>query len=220
MADNYFAHNINIKEHDLTVLAVNLNSRTINSDDLLKVARDVFTEISPYLKERQRVLYLRDIKDYAVNDELPGGDAFIPQELNVAVPQWPTSRRALSATLAHEMHHWARIDAGLYGGLCSLGECVVSEGLASHYETVRSGYEPPYCQDKISQEVWKPLLEAWDDVDYDYRTWRLDGQFGKWPMYTAGYILSREYFKGEFDLEESFLDLNARFKALVKSRVT
>lgn len=218
MSSDYFAKDISIKGHSLTVVAVNLNSKTANFDTVVKVAREVFSEMVPHLKSRRRALYIRDVKDYAITEKLPGGDAYVPEEINVGVSKWPVAEKALISTLAHEMHHWVRVDKGLYGGRCSLGESVVSEGLASHYETVRSGFQPPYCKDQIAQKVWKPLLEAWDGTDYDYHTWRFNGQFGKWPMYTAGYILSREYFKDGFDLKESLLDLNAQFKALAKRK--
>ncbi|MBB3965833.1 DUF2268 domain-containing putative Zn-dependent protease [Rhizobium metallidurans] len=96
-------------------------------------------------------------------------------------------------TLAHELHHAMRWDACGYG--FSLGEALVSEGLADIFsETVTGVSAPPWASASINGS-WPALLnQAEHNQDYDHAAWFYGtGELPRWAGYTIGYRLVRLY---------------------------
>lgn len=86
-------------------------------------------------------------------------------------------------TLAHELHHAMRWDAGGYG--LSLGEAFVSEGLADVFsETVTGVSAPPWANTSINGD-WAAVLDQAeqerDSQDYDHAAWFYGtGELPRW----------------------------------------
>lgn len=103
---------------------------------------------------------------------------------------------AFSSTLAHELHHAMRWGACGYG--ISLGEALVSEGLADIFSETITGASAPPWSNALADEDWSATLyraEAErDDTDYDHAAWFFGtGEQPRWAGYTIGYRLARLY---------------------------
>ena len=94
--------------------------------------------------------------------------------------------------LGHELHHCLRWGTVGYGD--TLGEVLVTEGLACHFETeLRGGAVPPYAA-ALEPDAIPPLLlrakRELNTVDYDHSAWFF-GADSIIPLY-AGYTLGFE----------------------------
>jgi uncharacterized protein YjaZ len=91
--------------------------------------------------------------------------------------------------LGHELHHCARHSGPGYGHL--LGEALVTEGLACHFETeLRGGDAPFYAHalDEVAlQAVTARALDALE-CSYDHRSWFFGATAQNLPRH-AGYSL-------------------------------
>ncbi len=109
----------------------------------------------------------------------------------------------IPATLAHELHHSSRIRTGPgYGE--TLGEALVTEGLADHFVGEVFPATPPHPWDsalskKQEADLWrraKPLLEA--AGGYNHRPWFFGGDgIPRWTGYTLGYRIVDAYLTGK-----------------------
>ncbi|WP_405401958.1 DUF2268 domain-containing putative Zn-dependent protease [Paracoccus sp. Ld10] len=83
-------------------------------------------------------------------------------------------------TLVHEMHHLTRWDGPGYGR--SLGEALVSEGLAGHFvQQVLGGPADPWDQTRPVAGTLKQAAALWARRDYDHGEWFLGrGRMRKW----------------------------------------
>jgi uncharacterized protein YjaZ len=91
------------------------------------------------------------------------------------------------ATLGHELHHCMRNRGPGYGR--TLGEALVSEGLACHFETeLRGGAVPFYARalDAGSLTALRERAHAARNSSYNHRAWFFGSQSEGIPMY-AGY---------------------------------
>lgn len=100
----------------------------------------------------------------------------------------------LVETLLHEMHHAMRWRSSGYG--ITLGEAMVSEGLACMYESVYRGTVPIYARTAIPQsqiDQAKKLLDTNDSwLEHDRWFYGSD-DIVRWFGYTYGYRICREY---------------------------
>ena len=174
---SHYAHQIRVSGKELLILAANLNSPIDLEIDLDPIFRPAFTELAPYLKRDRQVVYIRDIKAYAIDDVYPGGYARIPEELVLAVPEWPADETQLRATAAHELHHLARWQNGAERKI--LGDAITHEGLGTFYEELRSGWLPPWAKSDIPKEAWVAVRKEWDNEKYDYSGWFFKGPYGR-----------------------------------------
>jgi uncharacterized protein YjaZ len=110
----------------------------------------------------------------------------------------PEQRERLAAVLAHELHHIARARSAGYGS--TLGEALVSEGLAQCFEVEIGCPPPPYavalCGDALSKFAARAREEA-AAKDYDHGAWfygrRGDANFPKDGGYSLGYALVKAW---------------------------
>lgn len=105
---------------------------------------------------------------------------------------------------AHELHHAARWDGPGYGS--SLGEALVSEGLAGHFVLELFGGRPEPWERLSGGEVRSHMTDAlqeWSRADYDHEAWFFGrGDLPRWLGYSLG-----------FCLVEKFLTQNPRSRA-------
>jgi uncharacterized protein YjaZ len=95
-------------------------------------------------------------------------------------------------TLAHELHHAARNQGPGYGK--TLGEALVSEGLAQAFEADITGHVPFYAValDAVTLDrVSKVALPDLDREDYNHNSWFFgDGEeFPRHGGYSVGYAV-------------------------------
>lgn len=106
----------------------------------------------------------------------------------------------LSKTLAHEFHHCLRWRGPGYGN--TLFECMISEGLADHFQVEITGGSPPLWSSHFSQEELKNMEarakdEYWNE-SYDHNAWFFGSQarnIPRWAGYSLGFWLVGEYLK-------------------------
>lgn len=126
-------------------------------------------------------------------------------------PENPALRANLSQSLermlAHELHHSSRWDGPGYGK--TLGEALVSEGLAGHFaQEVYGGEREPWEQ--LSVITLRPyFLKAqadWQSSDYNHGEWFFGSQvFPAWVGYSLGYELVGRYLAAHDDASASNL---------------
>lgn len=102
----------------------------------------------------------------------------------------------LERMIAHEFHHVMRWHGPGYGW--TLGEALVSEGLAGRFAEQLYGAGPEPWEDALSDDDLADLAGVasaqWTKSDYDHSEWFF-GQNGypRWAGYTLGYQLVGRY---------------------------
>ena len=107
----------------------------------------------------------------------------------------------LSRTLAHEIHHCLRFAAAGYGR--TLGEALVSEGLADHFDREANGGAGQIWNHTLTPAEWSAVVSLAEPVlaasRYNHLTWFFGGQTSsgdpipRWTGYTLGYHLIGAY---------------------------
>jgi hypothetical protein len=114
-------------------------------------------------------------------------------------------------TLAHELHHCLRYGGPGYGR--TLGEALVSEGLADHFDCQAHGGDGQPWNHALTPQQWRPLLQraeaALSDPLYDHDAWFF-GAGGaevlpRWAGYTIAYHLVAAYLDAHPDARPSQL---------------
>lgn len=113
--------------------------------------------------------------------------------------------QSLERMFAHELHHAARWVGPGYGA--TLGEALVSEGLAGHFALEVFGGEPEPWE-SLTLESIQPyvpqLLANWHRSDYDHNAWFFGtGNLPRWLGYTAGFNLVSRYLATSPDFRAS-----------------
>ena len=95
-------------------------------------------------------------------------------------------------TILHESHHCLRWRKPGYGK--TLGEAMISEGLATLFEEEHSGKPPIYAQVKIKQTEIEKARKNLDNEKYNHSDWFFGSKdVQRWFAYTYGYRLSKTY---------------------------
>ena len=98
----------------------------------------------------------------------------------------------LTRTVIHEVHHCLRMAGPGYGS--TLGEALVSEGLAGQFVRELVGNPPEPWEEAVEEEDLKQHLPNDDQLgseDYHHNSWFFGtgGQRPRWLGYTLGYKL-------------------------------
>jgi len=211
---NAQSHTFIFNSKSLTAFAVSLHGQEI-PDWLSVEIQSAFEKLAPYIKNENQVIYLRDIKFLAIDGKYPGGHCYNGFEAMVALPDWNSDKQQVVATINHELHHMARWQNPGYGD--TLGGAILSEGIASYYEEMISGWTPPWAQSEVSKEAFDSAIKNWGDNQYNHNSWFFEGKYGRWVGYTIGYRLAKELFFGGFDLEKSIHIKPGEVESLLKS---
>ena len=120
---------------------------------------------------------------------------------------WTNPSQSLERMLAHELHHSSRWDGPGYGK--TLGEALVSEGLAGHFaQEAFGGEREPWEQ--LPASILRPYVRkaqaAWQSPDYNHAEWFFGSQeFPAWVGYSLGYELVGRYLAAHGDARASNL---------------
>src|SRR5688572_21144089 len=95
------------------------------------------------------------------------------------------TRAGIIETLLHEMHHCMRWRGPGYG--TTLGEAMITEGLACLYEAEHSGKPPIYADTKLQKQDIAKAKELLNLKDYDHSEWFFGRkEVSRWFGYTYG----------------------------------
>lgn len=115
--------------------------------------------------------------------------------------------QSLERMLAHELHHSSRWDGPGYGN--TLGEALVSEGLAGHFaQEVYGGEREPW--ERLPASILRPYVfraqADWQNAEYNHAEWFFGSQeFPAWVGYSLGYQLIGRYLAAHGDVRASKL---------------
>lgn len=106
----------------------------------------------------------------------------------------------LLAVLAHEIHHSIRIARGIPSE--TLGQQIITEGMACHFEVVVTGGKVPSLFDKLKYHDWRALLEQMkpllDKKNQPVNKYFLGSEpdaFPKYAGYWVGFNLISRYLE-------------------------
>jgi len=95
---------------------------------------------------------------------------------------------ALHRQIVHEVHHCMRMAGPGYGW--TLGEALISEGLAGQFVRNLLGNEPEPWECAVTPQALRALVDtkAFGSTNYDHRAWFYgSGPHPRWLGYTLGY---------------------------------
>jgi hypothetical protein len=115
---------------------------------------------------------------------------------------------AVRRTVAHEVHHCLRAAGPSYGK--SLGEALVSEGLAGHFVARLFGTPPEPWEKAVDPAAAAKLFPDADllsATDYDHNAWffAAGGKYPRWLGYTLGYMAVGRWLKTVPDVDGATL---------------
>ena len=128
------------------------------------------------------------IADWGLRATTPG-----PGIIEIAINPARWSEEYFQRTLVRELHHLIRWERPGYGR--SLGEALVSEGLAGHFVTqVLGGQSDPWDAMRPSSGVARQALNEWARRDFDHARWFLGkGDLRRWSGFGIGHRLIAEH---------------------------
>lgn len=111
---------------------------------------------------------------------------------NAEFINWRTN---LPGCVAHELNHAARWRTVGFGS--TLLECLVSEGLATVYESLLTGIAPPYAKAVADfDELWEEATPLLHTTGYGHATWFFgEGHLPRWAGYGLGNELVKRHLK-------------------------
>lgn len=149
-------------------------------------------------------IVIADSPDQTIPELGMGGHAYTKNLIEIYIdPDFSDLDKNLShellGTLAHELHHVARMNTVGYG--TTLLEACVSEGLADHFERDITGSEPRPWDTALSTVEFdriRLLAEKEFNQEYSHNDWffgSAERNIPKWAGYSIGYQLVSEYLK-------------------------
>lgn len=197
---NTLSHEIVLHNKTLSLFAASLKNEDLPAWLLEEVIKS-FEALAPFIKGSNQVLYIRDIPFLAIDGKYPGGHCYNAYEAMIAVPNWKTRKQQIVAAINHELHHMTRWQNPGYG--TTLGGALLSEGIATYYEELSSGWTPPWAEVKVVKTAIEAALKEWGSLDYNHTDWFFKGAHGRWVGYGIGYQLAKKIFENDFSLEKS-----------------
>lgn len=148
-------------------------------------------------------IVIRDWPESTIAADGIGGFCPRAREIEIAIdPGHPAlnlgAGGALDRTIIHELHHVLRRETVGYGE--TLGQALVSEGLAGHFVVQVLGTVPePWevaVRDPELPLLAKQALASWDNTTYDHAEWFFGrGALPLWLGYALGFAIVGSYLK-------------------------
>lgn len=167
-------------------------------DDLIEMIRSAVAETKPTLDHELKasqidIIFvsapLLAIPEYGIGGHAPGPHhiyvSFDPKSKKI-------TKQGLIETLLHETHHCMRWRDPGYGE--TLGETMISEGMACLYEAEHRGKPPLYANVEVSTKDIERVKQHLNDKNYDHSEWFFGSKnVSRWFGYTYGYRLCKRY---------------------------
>jgi len=182
-------------------------------DLVISIIKEVFEKLAPFMKDARQFIYIRDMPRLCIDGKYPSGNCYNRHEAMIALLSWEIDEQQLVSAVSHELHHMARWQNAGYGD--SLGGSILSEGLATLYEELQSGWVPPWSQADFTQDVLADAIDNWENKNYNHSDWFFKSDKGRWLGYTVGYQLAKNLYKDGFDLENSLQVKSSEVKDLL-----
>ncbi|WP_299908154.1 DUF2268 domain-containing putative Zn-dependent protease [uncultured Paracoccus sp.] len=161
--------------------------------EIRAAAREAIAQAEAHADLPRFDLVIRGQAGGGIPDWGVGGHAPAPGLIEVTLNPARFDPALLMRTLVHELHHLIRWDGPGYGK--SLGEALVSEGLAGHFVLqVLGGRPDPWDATTPSAGLAKRALTEWSRLQYDHAEWFFGkGKIRKWTGYGLGHRLLAEH---------------------------
>lgn len=175
-------------------------------------------------------ILVQRLADEVIPETGTTGQAYRKNLLSLTLdPDNPNFERSLRSgdlrrTVTHEAHHCLRMAGPGYGW--TLGEVLVSEGLAGQFVSHVFGTPPELWESAVSEELLKanlPSDEALASSDYDHAAWFFGhgGRFPRWLGYTLGYRVVADWLEAEEAVDgDSWVNVPAQQVIMVAKRRT
>lgn len=168
-----------------------LNARSALTPVMAEIrahAREMVALVSVHIDLPRFDLVVR-AGDAVIPDWGIGGFAPAPGVIELTLDPARAAPEHFRRVLVHEMHHLARWDGPGYGR--SLGEALVSEGLAGHFvQQVLGGPPDPWDATRPGAGSLKQAMTLWARRDYEHGEWFMGrGKMRKWTGYGLGHRL-------------------------------
>lgn len=167
-------------------------------DNLLGLIEAALAEALPVVEEELKAneidIFFLSAPGLAMPDYGIGGNSPGPNHIYISFD--PTSdkitKQGIIETLLHEIHHCMRWRKPGYGE--TLGEAMITEGLACLYEQEHSGHPPIYATTELHNKEINKAREMFDDKTYNHAEWFFGSKnINNWFGYTYGYQICKEY---------------------------
>lgn len=124
-------------------------------------------------------------------------------------PKHDLQKIDLIKTIVHELHHAVRWQKVSFNK--TLGELIVSEGLACLFEEELTGQAPIYVQGDVSDSNIEVVKSELNNSKYDQSKWFFGStaEIPRWFGYTYGYSLCKAYAKQHDLTAAKMVDLKA-----------
>lgn len=187
-------------KHNIHILDAS-SSLSRNKDLIIKSIDQTFYQVEKFVPLIPVDIVVKNEPNQVVPETGTGGyspDAWTIY-LSVDVSKKDSDLKTeISKTIVHEYHHclrWANLQ---YGSM--LGEALVSEGLADHFQLeVIGGNLQPWCtileKDKMDYIERKAQSIYWEP-QYDHNSWFFgnpEKQIPRWAGYALGFSLVKKY---------------------------
>lgn len=167
-------------------------------DNLKPIIKAAMSKALPIVEEEISAneidIFFLSASIYAVPEIGIGGNSPGPNHIYISFDPGSDkiTEKGLFETLLHEIHHCMRWRNPGYGN--TLGEAIISEGLACLYEEMHRGRAPIYANVDISDEHIAQAKSVINDNSYDHNEWFYgSGNISKWFGYAYGYRLCKIY---------------------------
>lgn len=161
--------------------------------EIRAAARDAVAKASAHVELPAFDLVVRAQAEGVIPDWGMRGTAPAPGVIELALNPARLDHALVVRTLVHEFHHLIRWDGPGYGR--SLGEALVSEGLAGHFVLqVLGGRPDPWDATVPSSGLTRRVIKEWSRLDYNHGEWFFGkGDIRKWSGYGFGHKLVAEF---------------------------
>lgn len=129
------------------------------------------------------------IPEYGIGGNSPGPNhvyiSFDPKSDKI-------TQSGIEESLLHEIHHCMRWRDPGYG--MTLGEALISEGLACLYEEQKTGNVPLYAEVNVNKKTKELAKKEINSNEYNHSDWFFGSkEIVRWFGYSYGYQLSKAY---------------------------
>jgi uncharacterized protein YjaZ len=171
------------------------------------VIQQAYDEVIVKLKNKITLpnvdVVIADSPDGAIPETGVGGNAYTAHIIFISInPNFHNLDKTISneikGTLAHELHHCARMKTIGYG--TSLLQALITEGLADHFDLEVNGTEPKPWSIAIQggklEEIRKIAEKSFNDSTYNHFNWFFGSKdlgIPKWAGYSIGFDIVKNY---------------------------